>query len=656
MQEGRRILRQNRLRKYARILSDRYNLEVIVKDNIPCTSYACTDTTRKIYVQSIINNDKFMNLILHKGLTLHEIGHVLFTSSTAWDDIDKNISSILEDGRIEEAMSRMFPKSRLYFIYINHKLLHPNKIEEETGKKLIYHSLSTQVMQLIFRTSKQTTGIPPLPRKVKENIQENIGNDNYNWIVEQTKKSVNAKTDKESADIGKKIEKKLKEILNMDKYDTFYGLGLLNIIPNAETSIEKSGSTSQKMPKPLKEDENVINQVIDELQKETDKEEHEDSDEEDVDDFDFGDIDKETESNGSDLNDTDNDSDDLGGNESNGSDLNDTDNDLEDESFKIGSLGAPSFSVDEEYLDDEYDDADSDIPLIEKISKQIEEEIETELMNESDLLKLGDIESQFDDYGVSDGGNPFYGKYEQKPPINVNSIESVANRMSHLFRMIAQSGNGWNHNKTRGRLEIHKLTTLLASSDQPRIFKKKEEKEKIDLSAIILLDSSGSMKSICKEATQAAYIVSRALEINNYQSEVVAFGVKSDWRYNHDIFGLKSFNQKLAYAKDNFKAMAIDGTPLLSALIGAERSIRKVESKRKIIFVVTDGEPNEPKLCKTKINQLEIQGIQVVGVLLSYKDQHQLFHESRAVICNDIYQLPYKMGDVIKKILIKISV
>ena len=327
---------------------------------------------------------------------------------------------------------------------------------------------------------------------------------------------------------------------------------------------------------------------------------------------------------------------------------NESENDIEE--CIVG--GFPSHAGDEDF-DDEEDDIDA--PLIEKISQQIENEIETEMMSETDLLKLGNIESQFDDYDVKKGGNPFYGKYERKLPINTNLLEPIANRMAHLFRMIAQSGDGWHHNKTRGRLEIHKITTLLASSDQPRIFKKKEEKEKIDLSAIILLDSSGSMKSICKEATQAAYIVSRALELNNYQSEVVSFGVKITWRYNCDVFGLKSFNQTLAYAKDNFKAMAIDGTPLLPALAGSEQSIKKVESKRKIIFVVTDGIPNEPVFCKAKINQLERHGIQVVGILLSCKDYHRLFHESRVVICNDIHQLPYKMSDVIKKILIKVN-
>ena len=123
MNKTRTLIREQRLEKFSRILSNRYNIEL--KLSAATHKVGVCDTTRKIWISSTIDKDPIHNLLLQKATALHEIGHLIYTNSKSWEKmcVSPRFSNVVEDGRVEEAMSRMFPKARLYPYNCNHQAI-----------------------------------------------------------------------------------------------------------------------------------------------------------------------------------------------------------------------------------------------------------------------------------------------------------------------------------------------------------------------------------------------------------------------------------------------------------------------------------------------------------------------------------------------------
>jgi len=586
LETGRKVIRQERLQKFGRILARRYKLNVELQN---ISTPACTDSTNSIVVKTDIDSDAFVNLIAQKTMILHEIGHVLYTSNKLWKQstVDKNLINIIEDGRVEELISRKYPKARLYFIYTNQKLL-PFKQKEPL-------KLDVLTMELIFREAKKTTGVPQLPPEIHKYLKENLGDD-YDWFLKKTREAVETKSKKQLLALSIQMDEKLnKRFPKQNWYSKFPK------VSNTPTqSISKCGNTSLKSPELSKQDNELVKKLVKQLNEQAKSK---------------ADSKEKTESK-----------------KTGGEQKENTENKREQKSVK------PS----EESKEKE----EQNNNILESVENKLQNESTIEIRQESEILSSGVADKDFSAYG--DESSWYWGRSEK--PIPTGNLELIANRIAHLFKTVAQTGDGWNHNQTRGKLEMHKITSILSSSEQPRIFKRKEQKEKVDLSAVILLDASGSMRYRSYKATQSAYIISKALELGKYKSEVIQF-----FSTKNNFIGLKSFNQKLDYARKQFKPMSSGGTPLFHALKGAEKSLGRLESNRKIIIVVTDGRPHSAGLCKKKIREIEQKGIIVMGILIQHQDWGEIFNPKHKLNCDEVEQLPPKMTGVIKEVLMTIK-
>ena len=610
MEKARKRIREQRLQKYSRILSDKYNIGLKLRK---FKGYGYCDTSRHVVINETIDGDAFTNLVLQKAITLHEIGHILYTSSTAWKNIDSGLRNLISDGRDEEAMSRLYQKARLYFIYANQMILQHKPYELEPNKDI---NLERGIMDLVFREAKKTTGIPQLPKSMHIKLKKKLGID-YDWLLAKTRDAIEAKTEKEAATITKDIELRIKKIMGKNEYSQ-----LREVSIRGSLSTEKCGSSSRQMPKEDEEGKEEIETIVRTLKKAADDTKDDKSDDSgkllDIDvSIDVPDINKKQD-------------DDVS------TDSTDTDN---IDNTKNTNNAKPDIKIDG--LEE----------LMESINDQIEDEIIGELNNEITQLNKDDVEGDFGDYGIDDDEIDIYTKYGSKrKPVDSKKLENIANRISHSFKMIAEKGDGWVHNKTRGKLEMHKITRVIANDS--RVFKNIDKKELNDISAVILLDASGSMgRDRCKLATESAYIVTRALELGNYNSEVLQFGVGN----KKNMHGLKAFNQKLDYAKHKFVPTNNGTTPLLRALEGAEKSLLCQNSKKRVVIVATDGYPDKVKECKAKINELEKKDIVVIGILIHKRDIYNIFHEDRRILCKDVNELPIQMSNVIKNVLMTIK-
>jgi len=528
-------IRETRLQKYARILSNRY--KITLKLSSASIKVASTDSASKIWLNADLKQDPIENLLLQKGALLHEVGHILYTSSSDWrqSGVNHDLANLISDGRCELGMSRLHPKSKLYFIYTNNKLC-PYQFSGD---------VETETMELIFRTAKHRTGIPPMTQQGIDFLGAEIGASAIDWFVSKTNDAVTAKTEKDATVITQEIEQKL--------------VSLFQHPPATKTapdnSIQNCGGNARKLPEPT---ENEIK---------------------------------------------------LPSNE-------------------------PSSS---ETIED----------TLKKVNKIVEEDALGELKNETEMLKQNNVTAEFDDYDDITNdihGQRRYGHRAYTKPVDTVSLEPTARRIAHTFKTIAQSGNGWEHGKTRGKLEMHRLTNII-SNDTARVFKKKEKKPKTDLTVTLLLDASGSMHYSDTVAMKTTYTLTRAFDLCNFNTEVVAFGLSG---YNN-LYGIKSFNQKLNYCKKKFTPVAQGNTPLLDALKGAEKSMKRQDSARKIVFVITDGQPNRKEACKEKIKEIERQGVIVYGILIHTDDYSKLFRHSVSVYSVD--DVSGKIQTMVKEIL-----
>lgn len=722
MDHGRRVLRQDRLQRYIRILGNRYNVRLFLRD---MKGYGVTDNDSRIIIKEDVDNENdFKNFIFQKALSLHELGHILYTKSSTWNGsgINKHLINIIEDGRVEERLSRRFPKNRLYFIYLNQHILKfdpEGKLKHVPLKQANKRVKFKITCDLMLREAKKTTGIPQAPKTVISVIKNELNSD-YDTIMKLVRHAV----DTEKQNDLKSAVLQINTLLNQH----FPAPNYSDVAKTSTKSITNSGSVSLSQRNMTKRDESLVDKLEDQLNNDAnqidddyEEEDYEDDDEEeeeldeddeltlepqidvqpepeDDDDKLFpnspqinndkidDEIDDEPELDdeaddvheSSDIPEESNeDLPEQSENNQSQEDIEDDDEDLvdeeDDEEIPEGKIPETSNNDDEKVsLDPEegedYDDIDAhggsgsetenwqtnDDPLDEDKSElrdiidEIEDSLEEESLNEhqveSDILKTRAVDREFPSYNNLDEGD----FANEDRSISTNLLEAPANKISHLFRTIAQVGDGWNHNKTRGKLEMHKIHQVVSPKATPRVFKKRTDDIEIDLSVSILIDGSSSMgQNQALKATQSAYVIARSLEICNYNSEIVHF-----YGFSGSFHGVKSFNQSLTYTKDHLVPVSSGATPLLPVLNSAADSLEEQKCLQKLMIIITDGAPDKPTAVKQRIQQLENNGYIIVGILIDTIDTNNIFNDKWKISIQSIDKLPLKMTEIIKEILI----
>ena len=658
MEKTRKLIRQNRLQKYARILSRRYSLNVYLNNLGGTKGY--TDSTSKIYINASVDQNDFKNLVLQKALVLHEIGHVLYTNNKTWlrHSIDKSIINIIEDGRVEERISREYIKARLYFIYLNQNLL---KFDKEGFEEAYLKQPERCVMDAMLREAKMRTGVPQIPTKYQDILKKQIGKDNYRYLMNCIRKAVATEDEDELYNLANDIDTKMNKLFPKQNHWRDRD----NVSKTSKESLDKCGRTSLKQKEQSEADEDLVDQLGEELKKQAEKLAEEISEEIDED-IASGNIPMDSSSEGE-VKERDNEVEEITTTtEAEGETGEEIEEEVEGETSESGEseesedgkldISQSGEETGEGGSEDGEKPEGTDIDLeqleesgiLDSVNEQLENESLNDIRQESNIMQSKEAEADFSDYGEV---KSLWNVFNKGGPISPKNLDPIAKKIAHLFKAIATTGDGWQHNQTRGRLEMHKITALMSGNSRPRVFKRNDKVKEVDLSACILVDASGSMGSEYRyvKAVIASYTITKALELGNYKSEVLNF------YGGNNIHGIKSFNQKTSYAMGEFVPFYEGGTPLLRCLNGAEKSLAKQSSKRKIIIVITDGAPNNTGSCQRKIRELEAKGIMVIGILIGRHDYYNVFNQKHRLICNDLNKLPMQMTEVIKKVLMSIK-
>ena len=196
-------------------------------------------------------------------------------------------------------------------------------------------------------------------------------------------------------------------------------------------------------------------------------------------------------------------------------------------------------------------------------------------------------------------------------------------------KILARASSG-----RRGRLDTGQLHRLAVSD--PRIFRTKAERTEIDTAVHILLDCSGSMVRRVRLASCSCYAVASALEASKINVAVTAFPSSQLPNGSYStVFPVITHGQKVHAGLDLVPA---GGTPMGESLWWVMQNMLPLSEKRKLILVVTDGEPDSLDCASQAIEQGGRAGFEIYGIGITSPGINVLL-PGRSVMVNSMVEL-----------------
>lgn len=188
--------------------------------------------------------------------------------------------------------------------------------------------------------------------------------------------------------------------------------------------------------------------------------------------------------------------------------------------------------------------------------------------------------------------------------------------------------------RTGRRIDTSRIGMLPAG--ETRVFRSKARSERHSAAIQFLLDKSGSMRDAMNEAEAALYAVLHSLEnIPMVSTGAMSFPDRGSDSVERCAL-IKSHRERLITAvhQKAFGADVQGCTPLAEALWPAATDLLLAKGERKILFVITDGEPDNAYAAKEMIERCANSGIEVIGLGFGGANEHvlsRLFTHYRAI-------------------------
>lgn len=199
----------------------------------------------------------------------------------------------------------------------------------------------------------------------------------------------------------------------------------------------------------------------------------------------------------------------------------------------------------------------------------------------------------------------------------------------------------------RGRLDTGQLHRLAVSD--PRVFRIKAERVGIDTAVHILLDCSGSMVRRIHLACQACYAVASALEASRINIAVTAFpGTQTPDGSYSTIAPVIRHGQKVS---PNLDLSPAGGTPMGEALWWVMQEMLPLAEKRKLVLIVTDGDPDSVDCAIQAIEQGRRAGFEIYGIGITSQAIMGLL-PGRSVVVNAMPELAPAMFTLLENAIL----
>jgi cobalamin biosynthesis protein CobT len=206
-----------------------------------------------------------------------------------------------------------------------------------------------------------------------------------------------------------------------------------------------------------------------------------------------------------------------------------------------------------------------------------------------------------------------------------------------------------------GKLNQHKLHTLAIGNT--KIFLRKGERIGVNTAVHILLDTSGSMEGTrIQLAGKACYATVSALYgIRGISVGVTAFPAQitnaDPFQYDtsQSIAPLLYHNSK---PHTRFDLQGSGDTPMASSLWWILQQMYYLPEQRKIVLLITDGQPNDIYGTKAAIQSLQSYGIEIFGIGIETNSIYNLLPDKNCKKIEKINDLAPAMFYILQDALI----
>lgn len=182
----------------------------------------------------------------------------------------------------------------------------------------------------------------------------------------------------------------------------------------------------------------------------------------------------------------------------------------------------------------------------------------------------------------------------------------VSARLSALLK--AQSESQTTYGRS-GKIVASRLWKLKMGNC--KVFRRTVEGESLNTSISLLMDTSGSMNKGIADAVEAACFLPMALEgVDGIHTAIYRFPGRE---YASEC--LKGFDQRITGCLNELASIrASGGTPLSAALQITGADLMEQSSNRKLLVVITDGQPDNEERAKAELNKLVTSGVEIIGI------------------------------------------
>ena len=188
---------------------------------------------------------------------------------------------------------------------------------------------------------------------------------------------------------------------------------------------------------------------------------------------------------------------------------------------------------------------------------------------------------------------------------------------SQLMGLVqSEKRNGDRTARSGNRLDSRRLTRLRLGDT--RIFKKRVEKKAINTAVHLLVDMSYSMRMPLAEgsipyqvANEASLALALGLESINGVNTAVTYFNGSGYT---PVTSVIKHGQSVANNSDRFQCLPQGSTPMAEAVWYAGFELLQQREERKLIVIVTDGEPDSEPAMRDVVSRCEASGMDLIGI------------------------------------------